>query len=186
MIHKQLTRIVALVIVLLAFGAAIASAQSDEAAHVMQVEVAEDGNRFIFDDLNLHDDGMPAYGSAFVTQGYIYPEGTLSGTNGVLADGTPEFPDLVLGEWTCYGWMIGDGAHTATGEWVVSTQIYQFNDGSTVITNGFEIADFEAPVTRAISGGTGEYRSASGEMVQVLHGFTDAMGVNLSVEFQFD
>lgn len=157
-----------------------------KALETLQYEVAEDGNRFIFDDLNLFEDGMPAYGSAFVTQGYIYPVGTLNGSNGVLDNGDPEFPDQVLGEWTCYGWMIGDGAHTATGTWVVSTQVYQFNDGSTIITDGFEIADFEVPMVRAITGGTGEYRSASGELVQVLHGFTDAMGVNLSVEFQFD
>ena len=41
-------------------------------------------------------------------------------------------------------------------------------------------------MTRAITGGTGEHRSASGVMVQILHGFTEQMGVNLSVEFQFD
>jgi hypothetical protein len=109
--------------------------------------------------------------------------GTQNGTNGVLASGEPEFPDLVLGEWTCYGWMFGDGAHTTTGAWVVSTQIYQFEDGSTLITNGFEIADFETPVARAITGGTGEYSGVSGEMEQVLHGFTEQMGVNLTVEF---
>src|SRR5690606_21660872 len=119
------------------------------------VEVAEDGNRFTFDDLNLFEDGMPAYGSAFVTQGYIYPVGTLNGSNGVLANGEPEFPDLVLGDWTCYGWMVGDGARTETGEWVISTQVYKFNDGSTLITDGFEIVDFDVPVTRAITGGTG-------------------------------
>lgn len=203
---KQFSRVIGLVIVILSMSAAAVGAHSDQTVleipqwaqdrqqyetsfvyvsnqSVLSVEVAEDGNRFLFDDLNLHDDGMPAYGSAFVTQGYIYPVGTLNGTNGVLANGEPEFPDQVLGEWTCYGWMIGDGAHTITGEWVVSTQIYQFEDGSTIITNGFEIADFETPVSRAITGGTGEYSGVSGEMVQILHGFTEQMGVNLTVEF---
>ena len=159
-------------------------AQTDNNAMIF--EVAEDGARFAFDDQNLFDDGMPAYGTAFVTQGYLYPEGTLNGSNGVLEDGSPEFPELVLGTWTCYGWMIGEGAHTVTGEWVVSTQIYQFNDGSTIISNGFEIADFEVPYSRAISGGTGEYVSAFGQQIQTLHGFTDTMGVNLTVEFQLD
>ncbi|NJO84426.1 MAG: hypothetical protein HC828_17725, partial [Blastochloris sp.] len=149
-------------------------------------EVAEDGARFVFDDLRLFDDGMPGYGSAFVTQGYIYPTGTLNGSNGVLADGSPEFPDRVLGEWTCFGWLIGDGAHTTTGEWVVSTQVYQFNDGSTIVTDGFELADVDLPVTRAITGGTQAYRDINGEMVQTLRGFTEAMGVNLSVEFHVD
>ncbi len=169
---------------MLVMGMASVSAQS--AGEALRFEVAEDGNRFKFDDLNLHEDGMPAYGTAFVTQGYIYPEGTLNGTNGVLENGEPEFPELVLGEWTCYGWMIGDGAHTQTGEWVISTQIYQFEDGSTIITNGTEIADLNVAVTRAVTGGTGAHRSVSGEQSQILLGFTAQMGVNLIVEFDLD
>ena len=35
---------------------------------------------------------MPAYGNPFVTEGYLYPSGTLGGSNGVLPDGRPEFP----------------------------------------------------------------------------------------------
>jgi hypothetical protein len=165
--------------------ASVAAQVDDIVWETMEIEVAEDGNRFFFDNQNLHDDGMPAYGSAFVTQGYIYPVGTLNGSNGVLDDGSPEFPELVLGEWTCYGWMIGDGAHTTTGKWVVSTQVYEFNDGSTIITNGFELADIGVQGVRAISGGTGAYRSALGEQLQTLNGFTDTMGVNLSVIFEF-
>lgn len=175
------------VLMLTSISAIAINAQSDDIEiGNMVFEIAEDGNRFIFDDLNLFDDGMPAYGSAFVTQGYIYPEGTLNGSNGVLANGEPEFPEAVLGTWTCYGWMIGDGARTETGEWVVSTQIYQFNDGSSIITNGFEIVDIDVPYIRAVTGGTGNYRGISGEQVQTLRGFTDTMGVNITVEFQLD
>jgi hypothetical protein len=181
------TLIVSLIITLLSI-LGIAALAEDAAAHsadhhIMKVEVAEDGNAFVFDDLNLLEDGMPGYGSAFVTQGYIYEEGTLNGSNGVLADGSPEFPDKVLGTWTCYGWMIGDGAVTETGKWVVSTQIYEFNNGDTIVSDGFEIVDFDQPFSRAITGGLGEYNGASGEQVQILRGFTDAMGVNLSVQF---
>ena len=75
---------------------------------------------------------------------------------------------------------------TTTGEWVVSTQVYEFEDGSTIITNGFEIADLEAPVTRAVTGGTDAYRGVSGERTQILHGFTAQMGVNLTVEFDLE
>ncbi len=179
-----ITVVMALLAALMVGSLGSAAAQSNDIAwETIEIEVAEDGNRFKFDDLNLHEDGMPAYGSAFVTQGYIYPVGTLSGTNGVLDDGSPEFPELVLGEWTCYGWMIGDGAHTTTGEWVVSTQVYAFNDGSTIITNGTELADIGIAGTRAVTGGTGSYRSASGEQMQTLLGFTDTMGVNLTVSF---
>jgi hypothetical protein len=152
----------------------------------LKVDVAEDGNLFVFSQERLHDDGMPAYGTPFVTQGYIYPVGTLNGSNGVLADGSPEFPDKVIGQWNCYGYMIGDGGHTTTGEWVISTQVYKFNDGSVIVTDGYEIADLNKGVTRVITGGTGEYRSASGEQQQVLMGFTEQMGVNLTVEFDLD
>jgi hypothetical protein len=164
-------------------------AEQNAEANVLTVEVAEDGGRFVFSSERLFDDGMPQYGTPFVTQGYIYEAGTLNGSNGVLADGSAEFPDKVIGTWTCYGYMIGDGGHTETGEWVVSTQVYQFNEengGGIIVTNGFELVDINVPVARAISSGTGAYRSASGEMVQKLLGFTDAMGVNLTVEFHFD
>ncbi len=175
---------VLIAIAVIAAGAYAVLAQPDDT--VMRFQVAEDGNRFVFGKEQLFPDGMPAYGSPFVTQGYLYPEGTLNGTNGVLPNGEAEFPDLVIGTWTCYGYMIGEGAHATTGEWVVSTQIYKFNNGDTVVSNGFEIADLDMPVSRAITGGTGEFASASGEQVQVLHGFTEAMGVNLTVELKVE
>ena len=108
--------VVVVVATLVGYGA---SAQSEP----MRFEVAEDGNRFVFGQERLFPDGNPNYGTPFVTQGYLYPEGTLNGSNGVLPDGSPEFPDDVIGTWTCYGYMIGEGAHTTTGEWVISTQV---------------------------------------------------------------
>jgi hypothetical protein len=172
---------VVLVVALVAVGAYAALAQSE--GESLRYEIAEDGNRFVFGQERLFEDGMPQYGTPFVTQGYIYPEGTLNGSNGVLPNGEPEFADQVLGTWTCYGYMIGDGAHTTTGEWVISTQVYQFEDG-TIITDGFELADFDTPISRAITGGTGDFVNVSGEQVQELRGFTEQMGVNLVVEFQ--
>jgi hypothetical protein len=147
-------------------------------------EVAENGLRFIFDETLVHPDGMPAYGNPFVTEGYLYPLGTLSGSNGVLPDGKPEFPAKVIGTWVCRGYMIGDGAHTTTGPWVISTQTYNFGRDFgkvTLVTEGYELADLNVPVTRAISGGTGPLRAARGEQSQTLLGFTAQMGVNLRV-----
>jgi hypothetical protein len=176
-----------LVVALAALGGYAVFAQSNDGAETMRFEVAEDGLRFAFGAERLFGDGMPAYGTPFVTQGYLYPEGTLNGSNGVLEDGSPEFPDAVIGEWTCYGYMIGDGAHATTGEWVVSTQVYKFYEqDAIVVTNGFEIADLNMPVSRAITGGTGEFVNVSGEQMQELRGFTEQMGVNLVVEFQFN
>ena len=146
--------------------------------------MAENGLRFAFAEAPVHEDGMPAYGNPFVTEGYLYPPGTLSGSNGVLPDGSPEFPQRVLGTWICRGYMIGDGAHTESGPWVTSTQTYTFGTAygaATLITEGLELADRNMPVTRAVTGGTGPFRAARGEQTQTLLGFTDQMGVNLRV-----
>ena len=62
-------------------GVSLAAAASDgnnRRARTMEVDIAENGRRFVFDEAPVFDDGMPAYGNPFVTQGYIYPAGTLS------------------------------------------------------------------------------------------------------------
>ena len=173
-------------------AAAVSLPSADEAIAAITAEVgtlrfdaAEDATRFVFADAPVHDDGMPAYGNAFVTQGYIYPAGTLTESNGVNPDGSPEFPDQVLGEWTCRGWFVGDGAHTTTGPWVVTTQLYGFGGeagDATRASEGYEIADVGVAIERAVAGGTGPYAGARGEAAQVLLGFNASQGVNLSFE----
>ena len=65
-------------------------------------DVAEDLSRFVYAAAPVFDDNMPAYGNAFITQGYVYPAGTLDGgVEGTLKDGSPAFPDKVIGTWTC-------------------------------------------------------------------------------------
>ncbi len=167
--------------VVTAFAANTALAAGKRSPHTIQVDVAEAGTRFIFDEAPVfEDDGMPAYGNSFVTEGYLYPAGTLSETNGVLPSGEPEFPDLVIGKWTCRGYFVGDGAHTTTGPWVVTTQIYEL-DGEIITTEGSELSDFGVAGKRAITGGTGPFSRARGEMSQTLIGFNETMGVNLQV-----
>ncbi len=174
---------VATPIVAMSADEAIAAITADDGT--LRFDVSEDATRFVFAPQPVHDDGMPAYGNGFVTQGFIYPEGTLDGTNGVLADGSPEFPDQVLGEWTCRGWFVGDGAHTTTGAWVITTQQYNFGGevgDATLITEGYEIADLNVPSERAISGGTGPYVAATGAGEQTLLGFNASEGVVLRFE----
>jgi hypothetical protein len=149
---------------------------------VIKFDVAENPTKFAFDEAPVHEDGLPAYGNPFITQGYIYPEGTLNGSNGVLPDGSPEFPEKVIGEWTCRGWFIGDGAHTTSGPMVVTTQIYQLGGDYgdvTIISDGYESSEINKEIKRAITGGTGRYQTAKGEATQELLGFTEQMGVNL-------
>lgn len=175
--------------VLIAYAASASpAAQSDEEMMVLEFDIAENGTRFIVDETPQLDDGQPASGAEFITQGYLYPAGTLNGTNGTLPNGDPEFPDLVLGTWVCRGWFMGDGAHTTAGPVVVTTQIFDLGDapGSTmIITDGFELADLNMPFSRAIIGGTGEYANAGGVQIQEALGYDEEpFGINLRVTLQ--
>ncbi len=162
---------------------------SDAKAKVIQFDVAEDMNRFIFDKDVAYDDGMPADGSSFITRGYLYEYGTLTDSNGVNPDGTPEFPDKVIGEWICQGYMINDAGHATGGVWVFSNQFFQLGDepgAETIVTQGYELADIGVAITRAITGGTGEYKMARGESSQTLLGLNASEGVNLRVEIALE
>ncbi|ABD56626.1 hypothetical protein [Jannaschia sp. CCS1] len=146
-------------------------------------DVAEDLTRFVYAEAPVFEDGMPAYGNAFITQGYIYPAGTLDGgVEGTQPNGDPAFPDLVIGEWTCDGYFVADGMRTETGAMVITRQIYRFDDGDLLISHGVELADPGAAVTRAITGGTGDYADVPASLDQVMLGMSDGYGVRLQIE----
>ncbi len=166
---------------------AIAAAMTEDG--VIRFEVAEDGTHFVYDPDLAHEDGMPAYGASFITRGYIYPAGTLTEGNGVNPDGSPEFPEKVLGEWICRGWMVGEGMRTTTGAMVITTQLYSFGDeqgSAMLVSDGHELADVGVEITRAITGGTGTFTGAGGEARQALLGLNATEGVNLQYELELD
>jgi hypothetical protein len=177
-------------------GVSLASADGGgdgRRARTIEVDIAEDGTRFVIDETPVFDDGFPAYGNPFVTQGYIYPAGTLTNSNGVNPDGSPEFPDKVIGEWSCSGYFIADGAHTTEGSWVYTTQLFAFGDDNdtgaeTVVVTGYEGAEVGGLVTGAITGGTGKYSTARGEAEQELLGMNNpeliTMGINKTVTLE--
>lgn len=163
------------------------SAQAASAEALLEFDVAEDLTRFVFASAPVHGDGMPAFGNGFVTQGYIYPAGTLDGdVEGTNADGSPVWPELVLGTWTCDGYFVGDGGNTTTGNIVITRQVFEFADGSLVITHGPEIADTDKPIIRPITGATGDFADAGREMEQTLLGMSDGYGVRLQFEIDPD
>ena len=191
------------------FGALIASAVAGAAAPALarddgleathhgkkqlMFDVAENMFRFLFDESPVDENKLPAYGNPFITEGYIYPYGTLNGGsgnvkgNGVLPNGDPEFPSLVIGRWTCRGWFVGNGAKTTTGPIVITHQLYDLGrtpGGATLCTDGYELADINLTIKRAITGGTGPYLAARGEANQILLGLNKTDGVNL--RFVFD
>lgn len=163
----------------------------------LAVDVAENMGRFAFDDAPIFEDGLPAYGNGFITQGYLYPIGFLDGEDGVRPDGTPTFPEAVIGLWTCRGVFVGDGAHTATGPMVITTQTFELFDApgydpsqsgrsDLLVTEGMEVLDPTASLVRAVTGGTGAYRSARGEATQQFLGLNRTGGVNLRIELDLD
>lgn len=187
------TSIIALVIGALVLAGIIAAplvsaGLNSQAAETKLVEfdISEDMTRFKFDQDVAYEDGMPADGSAFITRGYIYPVGTLqSGTDGTNADGTPQYPDKVIGEWICQGYMINDAGHATSGVWVFSTQFFQTGTtpgAETIVTQGYELADVGVAIQRAITGGTGEFQNARGQGEQTMLGLNASEGVNLRVK----
>ena len=163
-------------------------------SEVLEFEVAENGLAFAFDEAPVYDDGYPQYGNPFITKGYIYPTGTLTCDadgvcNGVNDDGSPEFPNELMGTWYCRGFMIGDGAHTTGEPWTFTTQLYDLDPepgAATIISNGYEHPDVGTTILRAVTGGTGEYVAAQGEVKQTLLGFnpTDGVAIQFAIELQ--
>jgi hypothetical protein len=162
-----------------------AIAQITAADGTLHFDVAEDGTRFVWSAPRFDDD-LPAPGATYISHGYIYPDGTLSETvDGVNADGSPEFPEQVVGQWACYGWYIGEGAHATEGPWVLSTQIYDFGSAwgaATLVSEGYVLANTDGTVQRAITGGTGPFATVRGEMADTNLGFNETEGSNARYE----
>ncbi len=164
---------------------ALSLATNVQAEARMAFDVAEDHTRIHMAAAPVHENGMPAHGNAFVSQGYIYPEGTLAdGIVGVLEDGSPVFPDLVLGTWTCDGYFVGQGGNATTGVWIISRQTFAFRDGATVVTQGTEIADIGLPNLRPVTGATGDFAGIEGGLIQTTLGFNDFWGLSATYEFE--
>lgn len=151
----------------------------------LAVDVAEDPSRYVFTGTSLIEDGplagFPDNGDFFVTQGFIYPAGTLDADDpgvdcevdeeGVATSCEPLYEPI--GEWTCYGVHVGEGAATTEGAWVATTQIFELYDdhgSQTIITEGFESPEVGETVRRAVTGGTGRYSTARGEQHQLFLG----------------
>ena len=166
---------VSLVSVLGVAGFEVASGGDDAARRTIHYDIAMNGHSLRFEGATTTA-GLPADGTPFVIQGYIYPAGTFAQhgeLSGVDANGNPTFPDLVLGTWTCRGWHLQD-AGTPTGISVATKQIFDLNQrepgSQTITTDGIELADFGKWFHRTISGGTGEFSALRGQHRQVLVG----------------
>lgn len=189
MFRKRLVHIslalglVMLSLVALAFAT---TAQSNDEMS-MTIEIAGDGNSFVMQEQPVNDEGAPLHGNPFIIRGYIYPEGTLTASNGILEDGSAEFPEQVIGTWICNGWFYGDSVGASTGPYAVTHQIFEFGatetGESSIMTYGFEMIDIDLPFNRSVMGGTGEYSAATGNQVQTYLGDNPSFGPNFRISF---
>ena len=184
--NKNLITLALSVLAVLVLAPAVASAQNT--FETLNFDVAENGLQFSFQQEPLESNGFPAYGNPFVTTGYLYSANALTvGGNGVVngvnADGSPQFSGSTRkGTWHCSGWFIGpDGANTATGPWTNTVTLYQINGRGEISTAGLELSDINVTGTRSVTGGTGDFRRASGTQEQKLIGFNQTGGVGLRV-----
>ena len=161
-----------------------AIAQIEGEDGVLRFDVAEDAIGYAWAGDPELTDGLPAKRTAFLTQGYLYPEGTLTEDNGVNPDGSPEFPDKVLGQWSCYGWFLGADAPAGSARWL-TTHLFNFGGAwgeATLVSEGYSIDDLGVALERAITGGTGPYEGASGVQRETNLGFNPTKGVNFRYE----
>ena len=156
---------------------------------IIQIDVAEEFTRFVFDPDMVNEEGWPIHGNPFITQGYIYPAGTLAGGDGINPDGSPEFPDKVIGKWICRGWVIGDTLGADGTPAAITTQFFQFGEGygnQVIISEGYEFMQPGQAWSRTITGGSGDYEGVYGEQVQEILGISEFMGISFRMELRLE
>jgi hypothetical protein len=144
---------------------------------VFTVDVAEDFPLFVPTKVNP-EDPQPLRGSFFVTEGNIYPAGTIQG------DGASFDPRSAgaVGRWFCRGTHLVAGSEFPnTAQAVYTAQLYLLpNDKKSISTDGVE---GNGKAVRTVTGGTGRFRGYVGEQRQQFLGFNASGGVNLRVTF---
>lgn len=132
----------------------------------------------------------------FVVEGYVYPAGTLTDSNGVLPEGGPEFPDLVIAYWTCRGWVLTERPNHVNQ---TTTHTFEFNllinerpgladvygiDMLHTVGLEYTIGDVNAPVLqRAVIGGTGKFDRERGTCSEQVLGLNASGAFNFTFEF---
>jgi hypothetical protein len=144
---------------------------------VFTVDVAEDFALFN-PTLVKPTDTQPERGSFFVTEGNIYPAGTIKGNGATFDPNTGS----AIGRWFCRGThLVSASQIPAAAFWVDTAQVYLLPDDTrSITTDGLEGV---GTVLRTVTGGTGSFRGYVGEQRQEFLGFNSTGGVNLRVTF---
>ena len=143
------------------------------------VDVAEDLAGKFVPTFVKPEHTQPERGSFFVTEGRVFPAGTIVGDG---ADFNPNRSGHI-GVWICRGTHLVSAAEIPAAAWWVSTaQLFVLGrQGIEQIAS--EGLEGSGTVTRVITGGAGNFSGFVGEQRQTFLGFNSTGGVNLRVTF---
>jgi hypothetical protein len=145
----------------------------------LTVDVAEDLAGKFVPTLVKPGDTQPERGAFFVTEGRVFPAGTIKGSG---ADFDPNRTGHI-GVWICRGThLVAASDIPAAPLWVSSVQLFVIGrqGKEQLSTEGVEGG---GTVTRIVTGGAGNFAGFVGEQRQTFLGFNPTGGVNLRVTF---
>ena len=171
--------IVALAVPATAQGPEAAKSRKHREPIVFTVDVAEDLAGKFVPTFVKPEHTQPERGSFFVTEGRVFPAGTIQG------DGASFDPNSRghIGVWICRGThLVAASEIPAAKLWVNSAQLFVLGRQAKeqIATEGIEGSGL---VTRIVTGGAGNYAGFVGEQRQEFLGFNPTGGVNLRVTF---
>jgi hypothetical protein len=182
----HLLRVAALTGVAMALAAAPHAQEADAARAqkktepiVVTIDVAEDLAGKFVPTFVKPEHTQPERGSFFVTEGRIFPAGTIQG------DGADFDPNQTghTGIWICRGTHLAAANEIpAAPLWVSTAQLYVLGrQGKEQLST--EGVEGSGTVTRIVTGGAGNFAGWTGEQQQTFLGFNSTGGVNLRVTF---
>jgi hypothetical protein len=148
------------------------------------LDVAFDARTFTFNHANPASNNL-ARGDTFVLNGKIFIAGAIP-SGGTPSNPGPFSPDAPgsIGKFICRGTSLFDGAEVAAGAapFVATTQTFVFDNGNWLFTEGLE-GNF-SPITRAVTGGLGDFSGMRGEVTMELLGFNSTGMENYRFTFR--
>ena len=171
--------VICLALIVLGSSSSAAKAPEKDQPIVFTVDVAEDLAGKFVPTFVKPEHTQPERGSFFITEGRIFPAGTIQG------DGATFDPNRSghIGVWICRGTHLVSASEIPAAQlWVSSAQLFVLGrqGKEQISTEGVEGA---GPIVRIVTGGAGNYVGFVGEQRQTFLGFNPTGGVNLRVTF---
>ena len=146
---------------------------------VFTVDVAEDLAGKFVPTFVKPEHTQPERGAFFVTEGRVFPEGTIPGDGAAFDPNNPGH----IGVWICRGThLVAASEIPAAPLWVSTAQLFVLGrqGKEQIATEGVEGGGTD---TRIVTGGAGNFTGFVGEQRQTFLGFNPTGGVNLRVTF---